>query len=635
MKKTTNLPRKAIQWTVLGLMILFAIISKVSSRFIVDYEAYCPFGGLQALGSFLLNNALSCTMTGVQIVMGIALIVVIILLSKLFCSFICPLGTISEWMSQWSEKLRLQLTIPSLVDKGLRSIKYALLFTTLYYTLQSNELFCKKFDPFYGVSSGFDSDVVLFYSIASIVALIVGSIFIRLFWCKYLCPLGAISNIFKFSSFFAVIIIVYVILLKVGINISYVWPLAIACIGGYIIEITQLHGKVFPLVKVTRNTASCTNCNLCSKKCHQGIDVANMKVIKDADCNLCGDCVSACPVKNTLQFNQKKKLRYLPHIGIVVMVLVGMAVGQLWEIPTINQKWADFDDFENVKTYTRSGLSSVKCYGSCASFANKMRRIDGVLGVTTFVDNQTAEVHYDASRINEETIDRAIFTPQKVMLRELTANDTSIIKVHVTLENFFDRNDFSYLARFLQENTNAVALTSEFGCPVIVDIYFSSQKSIDTEKLTKLLETKSFKYKSNEKEYTATMGYKVKSGPKLSTLDIFAYANVMFVPVNLQFNKSEQYSADVKATFSLKSTLTNANRNKVKHLVSHLSNDDGIVEFRTVLNENHKEEINITYVDTLTTPETIKTLLQSDSLQINYRDGSVSQTPNPFNFEIE
>jgi len=631
MKKPINWPRKAIQWTVLGLIIIFAIVAKVSNNFTVDFEAYCPFGGIQALGSYLLNNALSCTMTGVQIVMGITLIVAIILLSKLFCSYICPIGTISEWLGRIGQRFKVQLTIKGIADKALRSLKYALLFITLYFTFQSNELFCKKFDPFFGVASGFDSDVVFLYSISAILIVILGSLFIRLFWCKYLCPLGAISNIFKFTGFFAVVMVAYLILLKLGIDISYVWPLAAACLGGYLIEITQLHGKVFPLVKVTRNEDSCINCNLCSKKCHQSIDVATLKVVKDADCNLCGDCVDVCPEPETLQFNKKKNLRYLPHIATVVLVLVGMLVGQLWHIPTIDQRWVDFDNYDNVQTYSRSGLSSVKCYGSSSAFASKMRKVDGVLGVATYVDTKTAKVYYDASKLTEESIDRAIFTPQKQLLRKLKAQETGVQKVHLTLENFFDRNDFNYLARFLQEHSEAVGLVSEFACPVIVEVYFPASTELSVDELIELLETKSFKYTYNEKEYTAEMAYEVISGPEISLIDKTSYANAMFVPVNFQFNGREDYSNEVIANYAVKSPLNNNNRSRIKYLVSHLSNDNGIVEFRSLLNEMDEEEINITYVDTLTTPENIDLLLKSDSLQFSYSDGRIGKIANIFN----
>jgi len=284
-----NWPRLTIQWGVIFFILILFFFPKLTNIDTPDFEAYCPFGGLQALGSYLLNQALSCTMTSAQIVMGVLLFVGVLLFSKLFCSFICPIGTVSEFLGKLGDKLKVRLTIKGIPDKILRSIKYILLFITVYYTLQSNELFCKKFDPYYALASGFDIDVVVLYAIITIAIVILGSIFIRLFWCKYLCPLGAISNIFKFSFFFIAILAVYLILLKFGVEISYVWPLAVASAGGYIIELLGQKSRFFPIAKITRTTTTCTDCQLCTINCPQGIDVASVKTVKHVALSLTGE----------------------------------------------------------------------------------------------------------------------------------------------------------------------------------------------------------------------------------------------------------------------------------------------------------------------------------------------------------
>jgi polyferredoxin len=242
----TNWPRITIQGGIILFILILFFVPGLFNKTAPDFEAYCPFGGLQALGSYLLNQALSCTMTSAQIVMGVILLIGVILFSKLFCSFICPIGTVSEWLGKLGDKFKMRLTIKGITDKILRSLKYVLLFITLYFTLQSNELFCKKFDPYYALASGFDSDVVLLYAIIAIAVVILGSVFIRLFWCKYLCPLGAISNIFKFSLFFVATMGIYLVLLRFGLEISYVWPLAVACAGGYVIELAGQRSRFFP-----------------------------------------------------------------------------------------------------------------------------------------------------------------------------------------------------------------------------------------------------------------------------------------------------------------------------------------------------------------------------------------------------
>ncbi|HWR99690.1 MAG TPA: hypothetical protein VN249_03695, partial [Prolixibacteraceae bacterium] len=74
-----NLPRLILQWSVIVYLLYLATRAFFDKDFFPDYEAYCPFGGIQALGSYLLNDSLACSMTTTQIAMGIMLIVGVIL----------------------------------------------------------------------------------------------------------------------------------------------------------------------------------------------------------------------------------------------------------------------------------------------------------------------------------------------------------------------------------------------------------------------------------------------------------------------------------------------------------------------------------------------------------------------------
>ncbi len=259
--------RVVLQWIILGLLGYMVIRLFVDPNYIADFEAYCPFGGLQALTSFLVNNSLACTMTELQIFMGLALMIGVFIFSKLFCSFICPIGTFTEWLAKLGEKFKILLTLKGLPDKLLRVLKYALLFVTFYFTVGSSELFCKEYDPFYAIFTGFGHDVYLWYALAAIFFTVVGSIFIRQFWCKYLCPLGAISNIFSNGIMFAGVLVIYLLLRYFGLEISWLWPAAIMSILGFVLESWRLEGWVFPRFKITRKEDTCTNCGICKEKC--------------------------------------------------------------------------------------------------------------------------------------------------------------------------------------------------------------------------------------------------------------------------------------------------------------------------------------------------------------------------------
>ncbi len=628
----SNWPRLAFQWGVILYVLILVIIQALTS-YVPDFEAYCPFGGLQALGSYFLNNSLTCSMTSIQIVMGIAMMVGVFLFSKLFCSFICPIGTITEPLSKLGKKLKIEINVSGILDKALRSLKYVLLFITLYYTLDSSELFCKKFDPFYAATTGFDMDVVVMYASIAIFLVIIGSIFINMFWCKYICPFGALANIFKFTGFFVLVMAVYIILLKAGIEMSYVWPLTVACVGGFIIEISGFKTKFFPVAKVTRNEDSCTDCQLCSIKCPQNIDVANMKEVRDVDCNLCSECVIACPAKNTLQINKTNKLKWLAPIAVTILFLLALYISSFFEVPTIDRKWADSSDLAKAEVYSRSGLKSIKCYGSCASFANQMQKVNGVMGVTAYVGTKTVKIFYDPKVIDESKVESAIFTPMKSPIRTLPGNAKGVQKVNIQLDKFFDTFDFNYLAKLLQQETNAVGIETKYGCPVIANIFFPLDVDVDEEKLTKILESDKLTYTYRETKRTVELGYIVIGDYSYENISIADYAKLMFKPYDAEFSRKKNYTDDVIGRFLIPLGRNKSKTKSLKYLASHLYNKNAILGIRSLLNNDLKQMLEIHYVDTVMTKVDVLNLIKCDSLHFSYSSGKKGVVKNMFDFK--
>jgi len=514
-KLKTNPFRLFFQLTILGLLAYMGIRYFVDKNYFPDYEAYCPFGGIQALSSYLVNNTLACSMTSLQIVIGLALIVLIVIVSKLFCSYICPIGTVSEWLGKLGERFSMRYTITGIADKALRSLKYILLFITVYFTISSSELFCKRFDPYYAAMTGFDSDVSIIMGIVAIALVIIGSFYVRLFWCKYICPLGALSNIFRFFLMFIGIIGIYLVIFLFGIHLNFVWLLALLSIAAYILELLSINNKVFPLLKITRNTQTCTNCKLCTKNCPQAIDVASQKIISHVDCNMCCDCVHVCPEKDTLAINQKGK-KWLPAIILIILIAIGFIIGQSFEVPTIAEYWGDNTTKNQMNIYEKSGLKNIKCYGSSISFANKMRRVKGVEGVTTFVGSHTVKIWFNPSIIDTLTIQKSIFVPAKIPFNTTICETDSISVYNLKVDNFFDPYDTFYLTQLLNQNQFIYGFTTEFGCPVSVTIYTSIDKSINTELIKKIVEQKQLKETtSNNSTNIIDLNYRVTKIEKI------------------------------------------------------------------------------------------------------------------------
>jgi polyferredoxin len=194
------------QIAIILLIVVLLIIGFTDKTKKADFEAYCPFGGLVSLGSKFQLGSMSCNMNETQVFMGIFLLIGVILFGKLFCGYICPIGTLTEWLNKLFPVS--MFDYPQATRRIWRLVN-TFAFFHADFTSTASELWCKKSRSYYAVVSGFDSDTVLPAGIATLLTVLVLSVFIRFFWCKYVCPLGALSNIFSNILITAPILIVY------------------------------------------------------------------------------------------------------------------------------------------------------------------------------------------------------------------------------------------------------------------------------------------------------------------------------------------------------------------------------------------------------------------------------------------
>lgn len=474
-KLKTNPYRLVTQIFIIGLIASAGLRTIISKQYIADFEAFCPFGGIQAYASFLLNHSLACNMTNLQISMGLMLVIAVVVFSKLFCSVICPVGSVSEWIGKLGDRWKVRRSISGWPDKILRSLKYILLFITFYFTVNSSELFCKWFCPYFSVTSGFHPDVNILMATIVLVVVIFGSLFFRLFWCRYLCPINALANIFYFFSIF---------------------------------ELGSLKNSPFPLFKIVRDPSTCTSCKLCSKACPHMIPVASLEKVRDVDCHLCGDCIQVCPEKGTLSINRSGK-KWLPVLAVIILIITGVLFSRSFELPTVFEQWTSKDEMQEMSTYTISGLKSIKCYGSSYAFASHMYDMEGIYGVATYLKGQRAKIWYDADNADTTGIREWIFSPAIICIRNIPDDVSHIACYSLKVENFLDPLDGDLLAAILAADLNIFGLSTEFACPVEVSVYFAIDSNLSPDKLKRMVEERDIKAKSADNS-AQKQNYKVR-----------------------------------------------------------------------------------------------------------------------------
>ena len=635
-----NKIRLSVQLSIIA-MILYAIIRPlVDSSYHPDFEAYCPLGGIGALMSKFNLGSSSCQMGEVQMMLGIALVVGAIIFGKLFCSYICPIGTFMEWLGRIGDKFKIRFSIPEYLDRPLRLLKYALLYYTIYITMNASELFCKEYDPYLASVTFFKNpDLVWYYGIITIAIVILGSIFTKMFWCKYLCPLGAIGNIFSNAVVIVIPIVLYFVANLFGAELGLAWLLGGVIGFAALSEVIFKRNFFFPLFKITRDDSKCPTCIKCDDDCPQGIEVSTYDAVNHVDCNLCTDCVYACPVKQTLSVNKTpaKYGKYIAPVGTLVLIAAGLIASTFYEFTTLSERWGGFEKVQNVKVFHKEGLTSVKCFGSASAFKTQIERVKGIVGLDAYATSHTVDIYYDPSVISELEVKKAIFTPAKQKVRVIPKEGVdSLSIVQFGINNFFDKNDFTNITYALRKGDGVYGFKTIFGEPVETDIYYDGNK-ISKSEIVKLIE-------SDEVELPLRDGSKLireidfevaGEGKDLGKISVLEYEKSMFKSYDRKFNKYSKQNIDSLKVliYPMPEAGKSSLYRMLSYLTSHLSNWDGIVRLATRYDD--QPQAYVYFNENITPLDTVKAALTMDKLKVHFRGGKIKMVENPFKSKPE
>ena len=620
-KKRVSLFRNILQFSVLALIILFFIGNQLGLG-VVDFEAYCPMGGIQAILTLMQDGLIACNMTVTQMVLGAIFIFTVLVLGKLFCSHLCPLGTVSEALGKIGDRFKIRKEINGIPDKLLLSLKYILLFLTLTITLKTGELFCKEYDPFYTSITLFGHRVNFLYATISISIFVIGNVVFRLFWCKYMCPLGAISNIFKYWVGVAIVIVVLssMYFFEVGIDVAYI--VGIICLAGYALEIFKIQTKKQSVLKIIRHPHTCIDCGLCSRSCPQGIDVADLELVKHPDCNICGDCVSACPKEGALTLNEKLNVKWLPSVIVVVLFVLGLVIGNQYDLPTVSKAWGSPEQMETSKEFKLEHLSHITCFSSSMGFVRQMKEVDGVLGVSTYISDHSANIIFDTTKVSELGIRKMLYTRSKQFI-EAPALDQNLVVHKLRFKHYISKDDLAKIAKRLL-GTKIYQLETQFDTEIRMLAFCDA--SINEATIEGLIQ--SVKVGRNTPYQVAGV---VKSPVPVNGLGLMKRT---FRNYKSTFNNIKSYPKEQIRALSIEVKDWPKNEGKFKLLANHIGKKyDGVVGF----DASYKESpiLKIYYIQDKIQPQAILDWISKDEMTLVYTTGEIEQKENPYSFVLD
>lgn len=272
-------------------------------------EAFLPIAALMAAKRFFLTGFWDeIHPAGLTIFLGA--LATAFLARKAFCSWICPVGTLSrglEWLGRKTLWRRGFPAVPRWLDLALASVKYLLLAfflrTVLTMPLAGIEEFMRA--PY---NLAVDARMLRFFGDLSTTgavvlgSLVVLSLGVKHFWCRYLCPYGALLGLASFVS-----------------------PLS-----------------------VRRDPETCNDCRACTRACPVEIPVHARLRVLTPECTGCMSCVAACTVKDCLGVTRKGARAWpawiVPAVALATMLgfwAIARATG-FWETTVTPElfRWA-------------------------------------------------------------------------------------------------------------------------------------------------------------------------------------------------------------------------------------------------------------------------------------------------------
>lgn len=255
-------------------------------------EAWLPIEGMMQFKYVLASGQLP-RLHPAAFFLFVSFALISLLFRKAFCGWICPVGTISEYLWKLGRRLFARnLRIPRCIDVPLRALKYLLLGFFVYAVAMMS---AAAIADFIASPYGLVVDVRMlnfFRFIGTTTAYVVGglvlaSVLVQNFWCRYLCPYGALMGLIS----------------------------------------------IFSPTRITRNESACIDCAKCAKACPSALPVDRLVQIRSAECMNCLECVAVCPAKDALflQLARPTKRRLLPAwqvaagIAVIFFGLVGYA----------------------------------------------------------------------------------------------------------------------------------------------------------------------------------------------------------------------------------------------------------------------------------------------------------------------
>ncbi len=314
-------------------------------------EAFLPIGAFMGLKYFLGTGSVDPLHPAGFIIFA-SILVTSFLFQRGFCSWICPVGTMSEWawrfgdwvkskfnsrVSYWLEKFPVKLTcglsmittpivalmllnmitFASFKSPGMKFIFPLMIAAIIIPFVLPRKIWPARVED--SIARAWKYTLLAFFAVNIVIkmsAVQIGMIFAKAPYMKVADI--KMMNFFLNLSMLAIIILSLIFFFSI-FNKNY-WCRYFCPYGAFIGVLGWASA-----IRIVRNKKTCIDCSKCTVACPVYIEVEKKNIVYDVECLGCYDCVDSCPVNGALDMKLLgfgKKVHYAVYAGLVVGLFV-------------------------------------------------------------------------------------------------------------------------------------------------------------------------------------------------------------------------------------------------------------------------------------------------------------------------
>lgn len=232
------------------------------------------FSSMKNIYLGIINGNLETANILTSVVLILAILFLVLVLGRFFCGWLCAFGALNNFIFNLAKRVfRFNFKVNEKLDAVLKHLKYVILAAIIIFGWTKNNTLIDMYDPWNAFAElRMFPQALKDYPLQFLVLglIIFGAAFIERFFCRYLCPLGAVQAL--------------------------LWKCRLSWFA--------------------RDDNICGKCNLCTRSCPMGINISELKKLKSGECIGCLKCVGNCPKGNFKISILKQNIKPMTYVLI-------------------------------------------------------------------------------------------------------------------------------------------------------------------------------------------------------------------------------------------------------------------------------------------------------------------------------